>query len=185
MLLAVLGFVCRLLMTPMAWLASSLGLRQTPRAAGAQPGLGAYDDQKLASDVAKILRSRQPGDHSHACLVSRSRRKDAKYKQLAEALDYLFTDFAVETYGRISCAARKVIKLLGDMYEQLHGGDNSDGYVPRSVFVDHCRQVIGIALQRAISTQLTNNFKMRKGIGSSRDNSVDLCSSLPLDERLL
>ena len=85
----------------------------------------------------------------------------------------------------MSRAARKVIKLLGDMYEQLHGGDNSDGYVPRSVFVDHCRQVISVALQRAISTQLTNNLKLRKGIGSSRDNSVDLCASLPLDERLL
>ena len=91
----------------------------------------------------------------------------------------------METYGRMSCSARKVIKHLGDMYEQLHGGDDSDGYVPRSVFVDHCRQVIGIALQRAISTQLTNNFEMRKGVGSSRDNSVDLCSSLPLDERPL
>ena len=91
----------------------------------------------------------------------------------------------METYGRMSCAARKVIKNLGDMYEQLHGGDDSDGYVPRSVFVDHCRQVIGIALQRAISTQLTNNYKMRKGIGSSRDNSVDLTSSLPLNERPL
>ena len=85
----------------------------------------------------------------------------------------------------MSDAARKVIKQLGDMYEQLHGGDDSDGYVPRSVFVDHCRQVIGIALQRAISTQLTNNTKMRKGVGSTRDNNVDLCSSLPLDERLL
>ena len=85
----------------------------------------------------------------------------------------------------MSDAARKVIKHLGDMYEQLHGGDDSDGYVPRSVFVDHCRQVIGVALQRAISTQLTNNFKMRKGVGSARDNLVDLCSGLPLDERPL
>ena len=46
------------------------------------------------------------------------------------------------TYGRMSEAARKVIKNIGDMYEQMHGGDDSDGYVPRSVFVDHCRQVI-------------------------------------------
>ena len=83
----------------------------------------------------------------------------------------------------MSEAARKVIKSLGDMYEQMHGGDDSDGYVPRSVFVDHCRQVIGIALQRAISTQLTNNLKMRKGIGSSRDNFMDFCSGLPLDNR--
>ena len=91
----------------------------------------------------------------------------------------------METYGRMSGAARKVIKHLGDKYEQLHGGDDSAGCVPRSVFVDHYRQVIGITLQRAISTQLTNNFKMRKGVGSSRDNCVDLCSSLhvPLDER--
>ena len=78
----------------------------------------------------------------------------------------------------MSEAARKVIKNIGDMYEQMHGGDDSDGYVPRSVFVDHCRQVIGIALQRAISTQLTNNLKMRKGIGSSRDNFMDFCSGL-------
>ena len=46
------------------------------------------------------------------------------YKALAESLDYLFADFAVETYGRMSDAARKVIKQLGDMYEQLHGGDD-------------------------------------------------------------
>ena len=85
----------------------------------------------------------------------------------------------------MSEAARKVIKQLGDMYEQLHGGDDSDGYVRRSVFVDHCRQVVGIALQRAISIQLTNNYKMRKGVGSTSDNSVDLCSSLPLDNRPL
>ena len=103
---------------------------------------------------------------------------------MAESLDYLFTDFAVETYGRMSDAARKVIKHLGDMYEQLHGGDDSDGYIPRSVFVDHCRQVIGIALQRAICTQITNNVKVRKGVGSTRDY-VDLCSSLPLTGRLL
>ena len=51
----------------------------------------------------------------------------------------------------MSGAARKVIKHLGDMYEQLHGGDDSDGYVPRSVFVDYCRQVISVALQRTIS----------------------------------
>ena len=63
----------------------------------------------------------------------------------------------METYGRMSDAARKVIKQLGDMYEQLHGGDDSDGYIPRSVFVDHCRQIIGIALQRAICTQISNN----------------------------
>ena len=54
----------------------------------------------------------------------------------------------------------------------------------RSVFVDHCRQVIGIALQRAICTQITNNVKVRKGVGSTRDY-VDLCSSLPLTGRLL
>ena len=71
----------------------------------------------------------------------------------------------METYGRMSGAARKVIKHLGDKYEQLHGGDDSAGCVPRSVFVDHYRQVIGITLQRAISTQLTNNFKMRKASG--------------------
>ena len=75
--------------------------------------------------------------------------------RLAEALDYLFTDFAIETYGRMSEAARKVIKHLGDMYEQMHGGDDSDGYVPRSVFVDHFCQVIGIALQRAIYIHAT------------------------------
>ena len=83
----------------------------------------------------------------------------------------------------MSGAARKVIKHLGDMYEQLHGGDDSDGYVPRSVFVDHCHQVISVALQRAISTQLVNNFKMRKGVGSAKDNLADMCSGLPLDER--
>ena len=85
----------------------------------------------------------------------------------------------------MSEAARKVIKSLGDMYEQMHGGDDSDGYVPRSVFVDHCRQVIGIALQRAISTQPTNNLKMRKGVGSSRDNFIDFSWGLPLDNRPL
>ena len=53
------------------------------------------------------------------------------------------------------------------------------------IYGGEARQVIGIALQRAISTQLTNNTKMRKGVGSTRDNNVDLCSSLPLDERLL
>ena len=57
-----------------------------------------------------------------ATAADRSRRKNIKYKELAEALDYLFTNFAVETYGRMSDAARKVIKHLGDMYEQLHGG---------------------------------------------------------------
>ena len=93
-------------------------------------------------------------DRAGTAAADRCRRKDAKYKELAEALDYLFTDFAVETYGRMSGAARKVIKHLGDMYEQLQGGDDSDGCVPRSVFVDRCRQGIGIALQRAISTQL-------------------------------
>ena len=123
-------------------------------------------------------------DRAGAAAADRSRRKDHKYKALAESLDYLFTDFAVETYGRMSEAARKVIKQLGDMYEQLHGGDDSDGYIPRSVFVDHCRQVMGIALQRAICTQISNNVKMRKGVGSTHDN-VDLCSSLPLTERLL
>ena len=86
-------------------------------------------------------------DRAGAAAADRSQSKNNKYKDLAEALDYLFTDFAVETYGRMSDAARKVIKQLGDMYEQLHGGDDSDGYVPRSVFVDHCRQVIGIALK--------------------------------------
>ena len=50
----------------------------------------------------------------------------------------------------MSDAARKVLKQLGDMYEQLHGGDDADGYVPRSVFVDHCRQVI-------LKTQFTYN----------------------------
>ena len=84
----------------------------------------------------------------------------------------------------MSKAARKVIKQLGDMYEQLHGGDDSDGYIPRSVFVDHCRQIIGVALQRAVCTQITNNVKTRKGVGSTRDN-MDLCSSLPLTGRLL
>ena len=120
-------------------------------------------------------------DRAGAAAADRSQRKNKKYKDLA--LDYLFTDFAVETYGRMSGAARKVIKHLGDMYEQLHGGDDSDGYVPRSVFVDHCHQVISVALQRAISTQLVNNFKMRKGVGSAKDNLADMCSGLPLDER--
>ena len=49
-----------------------------------------------------------------------------EWKDLAEALDYLFTDFAMETYGRMSGAMRKVIKHLGDMYEQLHGGLSID-----------------------------------------------------------
>ena len=44
-------------------------------------------------------------------------------------------------------------------------------------------EVISVALQRAISTQLVNNFKMRKGVGSAKDNLADLCSGLPLDER--
>ena len=96
-------------------------------------------------------------DRAGAAAADRSQRKNKKYKDLAESLDYLFTDFAVETYGRMSDAARKVVKQLGDMYEQLHGGDDSDGYIPRSVFVDHCRQVLGIALQRAICTQISNN----------------------------
>ena len=61
--------------------------------------------------------------------------------------------------------------------------DDSDGYIPRSVFVDHCRQIIGVALQRAVCTQITNNVKTRKGVGSTRDN-MDLCSSLPLTGRL-
>lgn len=85
----------------------------------------------------------------------------------------------------MSAATRKVIKHLGDTYEKLHGGDDSDGYIPRSVYVDYCRQIIGIALQRAIGTQLTNNVKMRKGVGSQNDNNVDPCSSIPLTERLL
>ena len=122
-------------------------------------------------------------DRAGAAAADRGQRKDKKYKELAESLDYLFTDFAVETYGRMSEAARKVIKQLGDMYEQLHGGDESDGYIPRSVFVDHCRQIIGVALQRAVCTQITNNVKSRKGVGSTRDN-MDLCSSLPLTGRL-
>ena len=40
------------------------------------------------------------------------------------------------------------------------------------------------SLQRAICTQITNNVKVRKGVGSTRDY-VDLCSSLPLTGRLL
>ena len=82
--------------------------------------------------------STETPDRAGAAAADRSQRNNKKYKDLAEALDYLFTDFAVETYRRMSRAARKVIKHLGDMYEQLHGGDDSDGYVPRSVFVDHC-----------------------------------------------
>ena len=101
-------------------------------------------------------------DRAGAAAADRSQRKNKKYKELAEGLDYLFTDFAVETYGRMSDAARKVIKQLGDMYEQLHGGDDSDGYIPRSVFVDHCRQIIGVALQRAVCTQITNWSKRVK-----------------------
>ena len=49
-------------------------------------------------------------------LRSRSERKNKKYKELAETLDYLFTDFAVETYGRMLDAPRKVIKKLQCTY---------------------------------------------------------------------
>ena len=84
----------------------------------------------------------------------------------------------------LSSISQPINGYVRGMYEQLHGGDDSDGYIPRSVFVDHCRQVIGIALQRAICTQITNNVKVRKGVGSTRDY-VDLCSSLPLTGRLL
>ena len=103
-------------------------------------------------------------DRAGAAAADRGQR-DKKYKELAESLDYLFTDFAVETYGRMSEAARKVIKQLGDMYEQLHGGDESDGYIPRSVFVDHCRQIIGVALQRAICTHM--DLTNMRGVSSS------------------
>ena len=51
-------------------------------------------------------------DRAGADAADRSQRKDKKYKDLAEALDYLFTDFAVETYERMSDAARKVINMV-------------------------------------------------------------------------
>ena len=40
-------------------------------------------------------------DRAGAAAADRSQRKNKKYKDLAESLDYLFTDFAVETYGRM------------------------------------------------------------------------------------
>ena len=45
---------------------------------------------------------------------------------------------------------------------------------PGSNGLEMVTEVIGIALQRAISTQLTNNTKMCKGVGSTRDNNVGL-----------
>ena len=122
-------------------------------------------------------------DRAGAAAADRSRRKNNKYKELAKALDYLFTDFAVETYERMSDAARKVIKHLGDMYEQLHGGDDSDGYVPRSVFVDHCRQVIGSPTKGDLhSTHQQLQHAQRRRVGRSSyfqkpRKSAPICSA--------
>ena len=65
----------------------------------------------------------------------------------------------------MSEAARKVIKQLGDMYEQLHGGDDSDGYVRRSVFVDHCRQVVALRYSVPSPSNLLTTTKCAKASG--------------------
>jgi hypothetical protein len=69
-----------------------------------------------------------------------------------------FRDFAVETYGRMSDAARKTVKDMVRMYEELHGGG---GCAPmtRAQFIDFVRRVISVGApakvdgERAVCTK--------------------------------
>eukprot|EP01047_Picozoa_sp_COSAG01_P105517 COSAG01_NODE_34726_length_543_cov_0.700450_1_plen_103_part_10 len=89
-----------------------------------------------------------------------------------------FRDFAVETYGRMSDAARKTVKDMVRMYEELHGGG---GCAPmaRAQFIDFVRRVISVALQRAIAHQLGTHHLQRIGIISKGDAvAAEICPGL-------
>jgi hypothetical protein len=109
---------------------------------------------------------------------ARGKVKDSDYKDIAMANGYRFRDFAVETYGRMSDAARKTVKDMGRMYEELHGGG---GCAPmtRAQFIDFVRRVISVALQRAIAHQLRIHHLRRIGVISKGDAvAAEICPGL-------
>ena len=55
-----------------------------------------------------------------------------------------FRDFAVETYGRMSDAARQTVRDMGRMYEELYGGCGGVAPMTRAQFIDFVRRVISV-----------------------------------------
>ena len=110
---------------------------------------------------------------------ARGKTKDTDYKKKAADNGYRFRDFAVETYGRMSDAARQTVRDMGRMYEELYGGCGGVAPMTRAQFIDFVRRVISVALQRAIAHQLRTHHLRRIGVIPKGDTFVtDICPGL-------
>jgi hypothetical protein len=103
--------------------------------------------------------------------------KNGKYKGKAEECGYKFTDFAIETYGKMSQGSKKVLATIADQADDTYGSD--DMLFNRGQFIDEARQIISISLQNAVSKMIAKNHLKRIGLTSRADSFMSFDWEIP------